>query len=126
MNRSDLSNCAWRGRVQTVQRAGAMALAVLLGAATCRAQVCQPYWATAGGAPGAPMLHTVYTLTNFDDGSGPALYVGGAFGVVGIPALPPIWRRHNGPWEPVGSGLPGHCSSLIVLQSGGIESLYAY
>ena len=47
-----------------------------------RGTACSPSWLpTFGGRPG--MDATVYALTSYDDGSGPALYAGGDFAFAG-------------------------------------------
>jgi hypothetical protein len=58
----------------------------------------------------------VSALVSFDDGSGPALYVGGRFDLAGSAGLsaPSIARWKNNAWSPVGNGLNAQVSALAV------------
>ena len=57
------------------------------------------------GNAGAPV--TLNDLIVYDDGSGPALYVGGTFQSVGGVACANIARWTGTQWEPLGTGLTG-------------------
>jgi trimeric autotransporter adhesin len=100
------------------------ALILSLGAATCRAQPCSPYWA---GPPKATDNVGVKALAAFDDGTGNALYAAGYFyDLVGTwVQRDSVWRWRNGSWEPVGPGqLIGAGRRLLVLDDGTGKKLY--
>jgi trimeric autotransporter adhesin len=95
-----------------------------LGAATCRAQSCSPYWA-GPGRPSNPAF--INRLVTFDDGTGEALYATGSFWNAGQTARDDaVWRLRNGSWSPVGPGqLIGYGGSLRVLDDGSGPELFA-
>ncbi len=67
----------------------------------------------------------VSTLEVLDDGSGPALYVGGRFDSIGgIPAAG-IARWNGSAWSAVGDGIEGYVSALAVFDDGSGPALYA-
>ena len=68
---------------------------------------------------------TVNAMTVFDDGSGSALYVAGAFtSAGGAPALN-IARWNGTTWSPLGEGLDAGVYSLCVFDDGTGPALYA-
>ncbi len=81
---------------------------------------------TPGGA-GFPVGHA---MAAFDDGSGPALYVGGVFDHAGGSPAMSIARWRQGAWEPVGNGLTwnaveqGLVLAMGVFDGPGGPSLY--
>ena len=85
---------------------------------------CAPGWAsTFGGLPGVD--NAVQSLTVFDDGGGPALYVGGNFTVAGGVVANRIARWDGSSWTPLGSGMNGPVQALAVFDDGGGAALYA-
>jgi hypothetical protein len=71
--------------------------------------------------------HAAEALAIFDDGSGPALYVGGRFTEAGgVPALN-VARWDGREWSGVGNGLAGHpgVRALAVFDDGSGPALYA-
>jgi len=70
-----------------------------------------------GGAPTAVAV--------FDDGSGPALYVGGSFTSAGVVSTTGIARWDGRRWAAVGGGTDFLVQSLAVLDTGGGPALYA-
>ncbi|MBT8485278.1 MAG: hypothetical protein HKO59_01740 [Phycisphaerales bacterium] len=66
-------------------------------------------WSDVGGSglggAGIPLI--AIAMEVFDDGRGPALYVGGRFGSIGGVAASHIGRWDGTTWEPLGSGLSG-------------------
>jgi hypothetical protein len=74
---------------------------------------------------GMPGVSTVYSLTVFDDGSGPALYAGGNFSTAGgLPAnFIAIWNGSN--WSALGSGVNGNVDALAVFDDGSGPALIA-
>jgi hypothetical protein len=100
--------------------------------ARCIARWDGSTWSPLGlGMDGVQVLH-VGTLAVFDDGSGPALYAGGAFeSAGGVPATN-IARWNGTSWAPVGDGLcsPDEgledvVSALAVFDDGSGPALYA-
>lgn len=60
----------------------------------------------------------------FDDGSGPALYLGGSFQIGGTVAASRIVRWDGETWEPLGQGLDGPAYALAVHDDGSGPALY--
>ncbi len=82
----------------------------------------------AWSAAGAPKLNArVNALTCFDDGSGEALYAGGAFSVAGTTPLMRVARWDGSQWRPVGAGLPTFAAvtAFAVHDDGSGPALYA-
>jgi hypothetical protein len=77
-------------------------------------------------ASGTPV---VWTMTAFDDGTGPALYAAGQFGFAGGIAANNIARWNGTSWSPLGSGLTGGVEQLVmalaVYDDGTGPALYA-
>ncbi len=74
--------------------------------------------------------NAVECLAVFDDGSGPALYVGGSFVYVGDAnqgqlAAPGIARWNGTAWSAVGNGLDGTVLELVAHDDGSGTKLYA-
>lgn len=67
----------------------------------------------------------VYALETFDDGAGPALYVGGGFTKAGTTTANHIARWRNGAWTALGAGLDGDVYALNVFNDGSGLALYA-
>ncbi len=80
-----------------------------------------PTWQS-GTMPPVPLA-----LAAFDDGSGPALYVGfsGAFSTTNGIALANIGRWNGTNWAPVGAGLNGAVRTLCVFDDGAGPALHA-
>ncbi|MGP1345616.1 MAG: hypothetical protein ACTS3F_02975 [Phycisphaerales bacterium] len=75
-------------------------------------------WSPVGGAGGAQPDSTVLALAVHDDGSGPALYAGGAFTSVGGEPAARIARWDGAGWSPVGVGpAPGFDDFVVALES---------
>lgn len=64
-------------------------------------------------------------LAIFDDGSGPALYVGGEFESVDGLAISRIARWNGTAWSAVGTGLDGPVNALLVHDDGAGPALFA-
>lgn len=77
------------------------------------------------GAPG--LNNAVYALHSFDDGSGSALYAGGAFTQAGSTSLMRVARWDGAQWQPVGAGLPTFAAitAFAVHDDGSGPALYA-
>jgi len=74
-------------------------------------------------------LTEVRALASFDDGLGPALYVGGRFGTAGGGAANNVARWDGSSWAPLGTGVTASLSAdvraLAVFDDGGGPALYA-
>jgi hypothetical protein len=78
------------------------------------------------GLGGGTYYHTqVNALTVFDDGTGPALYVGGDFTQAGNVATYFIARWNGASWSAVGIGVTAQVYALTVHDDGGGPALYA-
>lgn len=67
----------------------------------------------------------IESLRVFDDGSGPALYYGGAFATTGALATPGVGRWDGSAFSTVGTGLVGTVRALEVFDDGNGAALYA-
>ena len=89
-----------------------------------RENTCMPSWLpTFGPAPGVTGAIAVTAV--FDDGSGPALYVGGSFTMAGIVQARNIAKWDGSSWSALGSGTGGVVTSLAVFDDGSGPALYA-
>jgi hypothetical protein len=78
-------------------------------------------WAPLGNGTSAP----VFALQSFDDGGGPALFVGGNFHFAdGVPVFH-VAKWIGGQWLPVGGGMDGAVHFLGVFDLGAGPALYA-
>src|SRR5262245_40567694 len=97
------------------------------GLAHAQGSSCQPRWSPAfGGLPG--VNGTVLTTTVFDDGRGPALYVGGNFQIAGGVAAENVARWDGERWSALGDGLGSshfYVPALAVHDDGSGPALYA-
>jgi hypothetical protein len=83
-------------------------------------------WSTLGsGVTGGQGGSRVNALTVFDDGSGPALYVGGWFATAGGVAADGIAKWNGSSWSALGSEVGGPMSALAVFDDGTGSALYA-
>ena len=79
-------------------------------------------WSQVGNGLG--LNSRLWTLTVFDDGSGPALYAGGDFSTAGGTAQY-IARWDGSSWSPLGAGVLGPVYALVVFDDGTGPALYA-
>jgi hypothetical protein len=79
---------------------------------------------TAGPSAHAPFDHHARSAVVFDDGQGPALYVGGFFDVAGSASAQYIARLDGSDWSPVGSGPGEHVYACAVFDDGSGDALY--
>jgi trimeric autotransporter adhesin len=77
-----------------------------------------------GAPPGAGVGPTGYALAVYDDGSGPALYVGGAFTAAGGNAAANV-AKWNGSWSAVGLGTSHTVRTLLAADAGDGVGLFA-
>jgi hypothetical protein len=68
---------------------------------------------------------SVYTFETFDDGSGSALYVGGAFAGIGGTGALYVARYDSSGWSKLGAGLSHRVHALAAFDDGGGPNLYA-
>ncbi len=89
-----------------------------------RGSACEPQWVpTFGGVAG---LDTpAGALAVFDDGGGPALYVGGDFITAGGETVNHIAKWDGASWSPLGEGTNGEVLALTVFDDGSGPALYA-
>lgn len=83
-------------------------------------------WASLGGGlTQSGGFAQVITMTEFDDGSGPALYAGGSFHFAdGLRAVR-VAKWDGTAWSPMGAGFSSTVQELIVFDDGSGEALYA-
>jgi hypothetical protein len=81
-------------------------------------------WSALGAGVEGDNAH-VYSLTAFNDGTGPALYVGGTFEIAGGAPANRIAKWDGCHWSALGTGLPGEVRALTVFDDGGGPALYA-
>jgi trimeric autotransporter adhesin len=72
-----------------------------------------------------PLNDYALSFAEHDDGSGPALYVGGRYTLAGGVSAGGIARWRAGAWEPVGAGVVGAIEALAVYDDGSGAKLYA-
>jgi len=99
---------------------------VLLLSSPCAAQLAD--WANGFEVPG--VNGSVYSICTFDDGSGPAVYIGGSFSFAGSVPVTGIARWRNGEWSSVGSGantngFSSNVNALVAFDDGSGPALYA-
>jgi hypothetical protein len=88
--------------------------------------ICDPGFSSAHGAPG--LNSNVVAQLVFDDGSGPALYVGGGFTATSSGATPlrAVARWDGSSWSPLGAGfVTGVVLALAAFDDGSGAALHA-
>jgi hypothetical protein len=96
---------------------------VRVGPTIAQTAQCQPSWIpTFGAMPGVD--GTINAMTVFNDGTGPALYVGGAFTHAGGLSTYVIAKWNGSVWSAL-PGLGGTVYSLAVFDDGSGPALYA-
>ena len=73
---------------------------------------CPYEWLPGEGLPG--LDNTVYAAAVHDDGTGPALFVGGRFSIAGDVIAENIAKWDGTQWEPLGSGTSSNVNALTV------------
>ena len=85
---------------------------------------CEPSWVpTFGQTPG--INDSVWALTAFDDGGGPALYAGGFLTSAGGVLANHVAKWTGSSWEALGSGTNGYVYALAAFDDGAGPALYA-
>jgi hypothetical protein len=83
-------------------------------------------WSALGsGMSGGFFSTSVFALTVFDDGSGPALYAGGAFNTAGGVGANSIAKWNGTTWSALGSGLDSSVRALVKFDDGSQPAPYA-
>jgi hypothetical protein len=93
----------------------ALVLSLALASFTTPASAQCPGWDTRFAPVGTDA--TVYALTVFDDGTGPALYAGGDFYAAGSAVANHIARWNGTSWAPLGDGIVDYTSHVYALAS---------
>ncbi|MFI4882493.1 MAG: GC-type dockerin domain-anchored protein [Phycisphaerales bacterium JB064] len=68
---------------------------------------------------------TVYDMVTWDDGTGEAMYVAGAFTIAGTDVVGSIARWDGSEWSSLGEGIDQIVNALVVYDDGSGEALYA-
>jgi trimeric autotransporter adhesin len=100
-----------------------LVLASLLVSLAAAQASCSPGWVQ-GEFPLAGVDGSVAAMTTFDDGSGPALFVGGAFSFAGAVPASNIAKWNGSAWSAVGTGLDGGVNAMVVWNDGNGPALY--
>ncbi len=82
-------------------------------------------WSAPGDGVAGGAATSVLAMTEFDDGSGAALYAGGDFTIAGGVAANRIAKWDGASWSALGSGLDGPVHALIGFDDGSGPALYA-
>ncbi|HEV8111448.1 MAG TPA: hypothetical protein VGR31_01605 [Planctomycetota bacterium] len=110
-------------RISGIVRVGWL-LPWLAASTSARAQC--PEWKSGFHVNG--INRQVLALASFDDGSGPALYAGGRFGVANGVAVANIAKWDGSAWSPLGAGLTGGAaaaaSAIASFDDGSGPALY--
>ncbi len=82
-------------------------------------------WTGVGAPPGVTLTTgALKALAVYDDGSGPALYVGGFFHTIGAVAAANLARWDGSNWSAVGGGYARAVNDLVAFDDGGGVQLY--
>ena len=106
-------------------RTTTVGLCALLAGLTCLTQAradCEPGWL--GPEAIEALSSTASALAVFDDGSGPALYAGGAFMQAGGSPASRIAKWDGTAWSEVGGGANGSVLAMAVFDDGTGPALY--
>ena len=106
-------------RLPVSTSSAALTLVLLAGSASAQ---CFD-WEAGFHSPGA--TGAVEAQVVFDDGTGPALYLGGALVAVGATATGPVARWDGVAFTAIGSGLTGTTHALATYDAGAGPELYA-
>jgi hypothetical protein len=101
----------------------ASASGLLLAQAVAFGQACEVGW-TENLFPLAGVDGEVHATFTWDDGGGPAVYIGGAFTIAGSVNASNVASWDGQRWEALGSGTDGVVRSFGVFDDGSGEALY--
>jgi len=82
-------------------------------------------WSPLGNGVGGVSQPDIYALTMFNDGTGPALYVGGRFTTAGDVTANRMAKWDGVQWLPLASGMNAGVSALTRFEDGTGSALYA-
>jgi len=82
-------------------------------------------WSSLGTGLDPNLFTNAYALAAFDDGSGPALFVGGSFSTAGGVPASNIARWNGTSWSAVGAGADGTVLALAAFDDGSGPALHA-
>ncbi|MBI2928565.1 MAG: Ig-like domain-containing protein [Verrucomicrobia bacterium] len=82
-------------------------------------------WSQIGGTPSGGVASNVESLHVFNDGSGPALFVGGQLRMIGSVTVVNIARWNGTEWSSPGNGVNQPVRSMAVYNDGAGAALYA-
>lgn len=83
------------------------------------------FWSPLGSGLDAPVADGARSLVVFDDGSGPAVYVGGFFNSAGnVPGTANIAKWDGENWHAVGGGTNGRIRTMHVFDDGSGPALF--
>jgi hypothetical protein len=82
-------------------------------------------WAPVGAVSGTTSAYNIYALASFDDGTGSALYAGGAFSSVGGVVADRVAKWNGSTWSALGTGLQVSVNALEPYDDGNGPKLYA-
>lgn len=82
-------------------------------------------WSAVGGGVGSGVSPWVYSMLVHDDGSGPALFVGGRFASAGSVPAPAVARWDGSDWAALGGGIDDTVWALSSVDDGTGAVLYA-
>ncbi|MBI1852815.1 MAG: hypothetical protein HYR85_20940 [Planctomycetes bacterium] len=82
-------------------------------------------WVPLGSGLDGVGVVAALSLAEYDDGTGPGLYVGGQFATAGGQAASNIARWNGTSWSAVGGGANNSITSLVVFDDGTGPALYA-
>jgi hypothetical protein len=113
------------------QRAAARSVSLGAGSALVLVQplelvlegACEPGWLPTFGDPGSP--EDVLALVGHDDGSGPALHVGGDFSALAGLGANNIGKWDGSSWNVLGAGLNDRVDALAAFDDGSGAALHA-
>jgi hypothetical protein len=80
-------------------------------------------WSALGNGAASPSA-IVVGMTVFDDGGGPALFVGGGFASLGGVAASAVAKWDGSSWSPLGSGISGSVIDMEAFSDGSGQALY--
>lgn len=116
-----------RGLASAARRlASGAALAAVLGylSGAARAQDSCPEW-TPGLFASQGTDRAVHALLTWDDGTGPAVFAGGAFTAAGGTAANRVAKWTGSEWRSLGAGVNGDVHALAVFDDGSGPALFA-
>ncbi len=111
------------GRIKITLWVGTI-IVTIIGCSALRAQIC-PAWYTDIGTPGIGGTNSSVTaIAEYDDGNGPAIYVGGRFSQAGGLSRANIAKWNGSGWDALGNGTSEVVFAITTYDDGGGNDLY--